>query len=111
MTYTGNVLAISDDPNLNGPASPTIDNDEDPTRILIQSALPLALAKATTQPTATIGETFSYRVTVPAVAHTAPIYDVRVLDDLAASAADIEFVSVTKVSGSGTWTPQAYNFV
>ena len=43
---------------------------------------------------------------MPAVAHTAPIYDVRILDDLAASAADLEFVSVTKVSGSGAWTPQ-----
>ena len=41
--------------------------------------------------TATIGETFSYQVTVPAVAHTAPIYDVRVLDDLELSAADLEF--------------------
>jgi uncharacterized repeat protein (TIGR01451 family)/fimbrial isopeptide formation D2 family protein len=106
MTYFGNSIAISDDPNVNGPASPTIAGDEDRTQILIQSALPLALAKAVTQPTATIGETFSYQVTVPAVAHTAPIYDVRVLDDLAASAADLEFVSVSKVSGSGAWTPQ-----
>jgi uncharacterized repeat protein (TIGR01451 family)/fimbrial isopeptide formation D2 family protein len=63
------------------------------------------LAKATTQPTATIGEPFRYRITVPATPHTAPLYDVRILDDLDASAADMEFVSVTKVSGPGAWTP------
>jgi uncharacterized repeat protein (TIGR01451 family) len=63
------------------------------------------LAKVTTQPTAAIGEPFTYRITVPATPHTAPLYDVRLLDDLDASAADMEFVSVTKVSGSGAWTP------
>src|SRR5262249_62402158 len=48
---------------------------------------------------------FRYRITVPATPHTAPMYDVRILDDLDASAADMEFVSVTKVSGPGAWTP------
>ena len=62
---------------------------------------PPLLAKATTQPTATIGEAFKYRITVPATPHSAALYDVRILDDLDASAADMEFVSVTKVSGSG----------
>jgi large repetitive protein len=42
---------------------------------------------------------------VPSVPHSAPIYDVRIFDDLTASAADLEFVSVARVSGSGTWTP------
>ena len=63
------------------------------------------LTKATTQPTATIGYPFRYRITVPATPHTAALYDVRILDDLDASAADMEFVDVTKVSGPGTWTP------
>ncbi|MCZ6773950.1 MAG: hypothetical protein O7G83_18485, partial [Proteobacteria bacterium] len=35
----------------------------------------------------------------------ADLYDVRILDDLAASAADLEFVSVTRISGSSVWTP------
>ena len=64
-----------------------------------------ALVKATTQPTATIGEAFKYRITVPAAPYSTPLYDVRILDDLTASAADLEYVGVTKVSGSGAWTP------
>ena len=64
-----------------------------------------ALVKATTQPTATIGEAFKYRITVPAAPYSTPLYDVRILDDLTASAADLEYVAVTKVSGSGAWSP------
>ena len=33
------------------------------------------------------------------------MYDVRITDDLTASAADLRFVSVSKISGSGPWTP------
>jgi len=106
LFYNSNLIAVSDDPNVNGPADPIVAGDEDPTRILIQGQPPTALLKATTQATATIGETFSYQVTVPLAPHTVPLYDVRITDDLAASAADLEFVSVTKVSGSGNWTPQ-----
>jgi uncharacterized repeat protein (TIGR01451 family)/fimbrial isopeptide formation D2 family protein len=106
LFYNGSLIAVSDDPNVNGPADPTIAGDEDPTRILIQGLPPTALLKATTQATATIGETFSYQVTVPLAPHAVPLYDVRITDDLAASAADLEFVSVTKISGSGNWTPQ-----
>jgi fimbrial isopeptide formation D2 family protein len=61
--------------------------------------------KANTQATATIGEEFRYRITVPSAPHTAPLYDVRILDDLTVSAADLQFVSVAKISGSGAWTP------
>jgi uncharacterized repeat protein (TIGR01451 family)/fimbrial isopeptide formation D2 family protein len=99
-------VADSDDPNVNGQADPSVIGDEDPTRVLIQAVPPSGLAKANTQATATIGEEFSYQVTVPAVPHSAPLYDVRILDDLTASAADLEFVSVTRVSGPGNWTPQ-----
>ena len=66
---------------------------------------PDALFKDPTQATATIGEEFTYRITVPTTPHLAPLYDVRILDDLGASAADLSYVSVTKVSGSGAWTP------
>ena len=98
-------LADSDDPFVNGQSSPNVDGDEDPTRLIIEGPPPVALAKAATQATATIGETFSYLITVPSVAHTSPLYDVRILDDLAASAADLEFVSVQKVSPGGSWNP------
>jgi hypothetical protein len=33
------------------------------------------------------------------------MYDVRILDDLTASSADLRFLAVSKVSGSGAWTP------
>ena len=36
--YAGFPLAISDDPNVNGPADPNVVGDEDPTQILIQTA-------------------------------------------------------------------------
>ena len=66
---------------------------------------PDALTKEITQPVATIGETFSYRVTLPGAGYPLPLNDVRILDDLGASAADLSFVSVAKVSGSGDWEP------
>jgi uncharacterized repeat protein (TIGR01451 family)/fimbrial isopeptide formation D2 family protein len=94
-------LADSDDPFVNGQADPTVQGDEDPTRVLIEAEPPQPLTKANTQSTATIGEEFSYLVTVPSVAHTADIYDVRIFDDLTASAADLQFVDATFVSGNG----------
>lgn len=66
---------------------------------------PDALYKQNTQDTATIGEAFSYRITIPATPHPVPLHDVRILDDLAASAADLSFVGVSKISGAGPWTP------
>ena len=104
--YAGVKLVDSDDPFVNGQSSPDIMGDEDPTVVLIEAESPTATVKSTTQSTATIGEEFRYQITVPAAPHTAPLYDVRILDDLTASAADLEFVSVTKVSSGGNWTPQ-----
>ena len=54
---------------------------------------------------ASIGETFTYRITVPEVLQSTALYDVRILDDLTASAANLQFVSVTKVQGSEPWVP------
>jgi len=71
----------------------------------LSSPPPGALLKENTQPTAAIGEQFKYRITVPAVPMNSALHDVRILDDLIAPAADLRFVSVAKVSGSGTWTP------
>jgi len=98
-------IADSDDPNVNGQADPNVVGDEDPTQIIIEGPPPTALAKANTQATATIGEEFSYTITVPSTPHTSPLYDVRILDDLTTSTADLQFVSVTKISGLGSWTP------
>ena len=66
---------------------------------------PDALIKANTQATATIGEAFSYRITVPTTPHLVPLYDVRIIDDLSLTGVDLSYVTVTKVSGSGAWTP------
>ncbi|HXW10058.1 MAG TPA: hypothetical protein VD737_05555, partial [Steroidobacteraceae bacterium] len=101
----GATYALSDDPNVNGIADPQVAGDEDPTRVTITLPLPTALAKANTQATASVGEVFRYRITVPSAPFAFPLYDVRILDDLGASAADLRFVSVTKVSGSQPWTP------
>ncbi len=106
LSTIGTPLADSDDPNVNGQADPGVDGDEDPTRVWVEAVPPELLTKANTQATATIGEEFTYQITVPSVPHSAPLYDVRILDDLNASAADLEFVSVTKISAGGNWTPQ-----
>ncbi|MFZ8983685.1 MAG: hypothetical protein ACO213_05315 [Steroidobacteraceae bacterium] len=101
----GALLLPSDDPFVNGSANPLVAGDEDPTRVLIELPDPSPLVKANTQDTASVGEVFSYRLTVPAEPFRFPLYDLRITDNLAASAADLEFVSVTRVSGSQPWTP------
>ena len=106
LSDAGVPLAITDDPFVNGQADSSVSGDEDPTRVWVEAVPPEMLTKVNTQATATIGEAFTYVVTVPSVPHSAPLYDVRILDDLNASAADLEFVSVAKLSGSGNWTPQ-----
>jgi len=98
LTATG-ITAESDDPYVNGVAPPG--DPADPTTVRILSPGPLS--KATTRSAATIGEQFSYRVTIPAARVDVPLYDVRILDDLGLSAADLRFVHATVFSG-GTWT-------
>jgi uncharacterized repeat protein (TIGR01451 family)/fimbrial isopeptide formation D2 family protein len=98
LTATG-ITAQSDDPYVNGVAPPG--EPADPTRVVIQA--PGQLTKANTQASATIGEQFTYRITVPATPVDVPLYDVRILDDLSLSNANLQFVSATVVSG-GTWT-------
>ena len=67
-------------------------------------AVPNPLSKQNTQATAAIGQQFKYRITVPAVAKPSPLYDVRILDDLGLSAADMSYVGITQISGPA-WTP------
>src|SRR4029453_2348442 len=86
-------------PNVNRPA--LLDAPGEATAI--QIVAPGPLAKANTQPTATIGQQFTYRVTVPATPLSVPLYDVRILDTRGASAATLGFVRATVVSG-GSWS-------
>jgi uncharacterized repeat protein (TIGR01451 family)/fimbrial isopeptide formation D2 family protein len=90
---------VSDDPYINGPSLLSATGDPTP----VQIYAPGALSKANTQATATIGQQFKYRITVPATPVNVPLYDVRILDNLGLSAANLSFVSATVVSG-GTWT-------
>ena len=55
--------------------------------------------------TAAIGQPFTYRITVPGTPQATALHDVRILDDLSASAADLSFIRVAKISGSQPWTP------
>ena len=79
--------------------------DEDPTRVVIATARPGVLLKEITQATAAVGESFSYRITVPETPFTSDLFDVRITDDLVGSAADLRLLGVTRISGSGSWTP------
>jgi uncharacterized repeat protein (TIGR01451 family) len=66
---------------------------------------PDPLRKENTQATAAVGEAFSYPITIPETPYAYPMYDVQIVDDLTTSAADLRFLSVTKLSGSEPWTP------
>jgi uncharacterized repeat protein (TIGR01451 family)/fimbrial isopeptide formation D2 family protein len=55
--------------------------------------------------TAAVGQPFTYRITVPATPQATALHDVRILDDLSASAADLSFIGVAKINGSLPWTP------
>ncbi|MDJ0907222.1 MAG: SdrD B-like domain-containing protein [Woeseiaceae bacterium] len=69
LTFDGLLGALSDDPNVNGQADPTIPDDDDPTQILIQSAPAFDVDKISSyidgQPTVLLaGETLRYTITV-----------------------------------------------
>jgi len=90
----------SDDPYINGTV--LLGSGGDATPVTIQA--PGALSKANPTPaTATIGQQFSYLVKVPATPTNVPLYDVRILDNLGLSAANLSFVGAQVISG-GSWT-------
>jgi large repetitive protein len=67
--YAGYPIAISDDPNQNGPADPDVAGDEDPTQVLIQSAPYFTIEKISSYVTGDpnvllAGETLRYTITV-----------------------------------------------
>ncbi|MEN8168987.1 MAG: isopeptide-forming domain-containing fimbrial protein [Pseudomonadota bacterium] len=89
--------ATSDDPHVNGPSSPDIDGDEDETPVYVQS--PNDLTKVNpADTTVSIGEEFTYTITVSAPTDT-DLYDVVIHDDVIASAAEMEIVGVNDPSG------------
>ncbi len=88
----------SDDPYINGTV--LLGSGGDTTSVTIQT--PGALSKANTQGSATIGQQFSYLIKVPATPTNVPLYDVRILDNLGLSAANMTFVNAQVISG-GTW--------
>jgi uncharacterized repeat protein (TIGR01451 family) len=65
----GTVVALSDDPNVNGTADPLIAGDEDPTRVTIQASPAFRIQKISTDMTGDpnvllAGETLRYTITV-----------------------------------------------
>ena len=99
LTADGAVFFTSDNPQVNGIAPPG--GATDSTDLLIQAPGPLS--KANNQTSATIGEQFTYTITVPAATVNIPLYDVRILDDLTSASADMRFVSANVLSG-GSWS-------
>ncbi len=97
-TDSGNKVwsGVSDDPNINGPAP--LGQTGDITSVTMQ--VPGALSKTSPIPsTATIGQQYSYTITVPAAPASAALSDVRILDSLPSN---VSFVGAAVVSG-GTW--------
>ena len=65
----GTLVALSDDPNVNGTADPSVAGDEDPTRVTIASAAAFRVQKTSTDLTGDpnvllAGETLRYTITV-----------------------------------------------
>ncbi|ABQ27251.1 conserved repeat domain protein [Geotalea uraniireducens Rf4] len=94
QTWSGS----SDDPYINGTV--LLGSGGDPTPVTIQTPGPLS--KANTQSSATIGQQFRYLIKVPATPTNVPLYDVRILDNLGLSAANMTFVGAQVISG-GNW--------
>ena len=90
-TFAGFPIAISDDPNVNGPADPNVVGDEDPTQILIQSAPVFDIDKISTYMTGDpnvllAGETLRYTITVQNIG-TDNAADVEIVDQIPANTA------------------------
>jgi len=94
-----NVIARSDDPNINGQADPAVDGDEDPTRVDIYLPPVVPPGKALVSPAipeATIGQEVVYEITVPGTTTARSLYDVVVTDTLNDN---LEYLGFTRISG------------
>jgi len=69
---------------------------------------PGVLSKASTQASAAIGEQFTYIITIPATPIPAVLNDVRIMDNLTTTGADLRFISAEVVPGS-SWTGTLVN--
>jgi len=82
--------------------------------VTMQASAPISLPqpgvlnKASNQPDAAIGEEFTYIITVPAAPISTDLRDVRVMDNLAASEADLRFVRAEVMPG-GSWSGPIVN--
>jgi uncharacterized repeat protein (TIGR01451 family)/fimbrial isopeptide formation D2 family protein len=79
-----------------------------PVSASVSTPPPGVLSKASTQASAAIGEQFTYIITIPATPIPAVLNDVRIMDNLAATGADLRFISAEVVPGS-SWTGTLIN--
>ncbi len=90
----------SDDPYTNGTV--LLGSGGDPTVVTVQA--PGALSKVNpASATATIGQQFTYTIKVPATPTNVPLYDVKILDNLGLSAANMAFVGAQVTLPGRTW--------
>ncbi len=86
-----------------GPSNTAITTLTSPTPGALLKQTPLELSGVAADQFVAVGDTFTYRITVPATSVSVALNDVRIFDDLSASAANLSFVSVTSVGGPYTW--------
>jgi uncharacterized repeat protein (TIGR01451 family) len=109
------VLALSDDPNVNGPADPAVSGDEDPTRVRIVSAPEFLVQKTSADITGDpavllAGETLRYTITVRNVG-TSNAGDATLRDQIPANTAyvpgstTLNGVSVPDTGGTSPLVP------
>ncbi|WP_303906204.1 isopeptide-forming domain-containing fimbrial protein [Thiohalomonas denitrificans] len=97
-TCTVRLQGVSDDPFVSGPIA--LGTGGDSTKVLVASGG--ALQKVNDQPTATIGEQFTYTIKVPAIPVGVPLSDVEITDNLTATGADLKFVHA-EVTAASSW--------
>ncbi|WP_346837320.1 isopeptide-forming domain-containing fimbrial protein [Microbulbifer sp. SAOS-129_SWC] len=96
LATLGDAAATADMREDYGPAAPQSVQFNTP------NAAPLEIEN--TQGSASIGEPFRYRVTIPATPQTTALHDVQLKMNLGSSAADLVFVDAARVSGAA-FTP------
>ncbi|MYM61754.1 isopeptide-forming domain-containing fimbrial protein [Pseudomaricurvus sp. HS19] len=75
-------------------------------RLPLNSLTPGApLKQNPADPTVTIGQEFTYTITIPQDPAATALHDVVITDDLSGLGVDVTFVGAVKLSGSQTWTP------
>jgi uncharacterized repeat protein (TIGR01451 family)/fimbrial isopeptide formation D2 family protein len=108
LFYGTDKITDSDDPNIFGQADPAVEEDEDPTEVVVYFPQSLPPLNETLQTTATIGEEVSYRITVPGAVSTRHLYDFVITDildpNLEYIGATVTGIDATSVSNTSTPT-------